>query len=241
MSELRMTLVEHLVELRKRLIIVAVALVATGAVAYTFAPATRAFFTRPAGSIKLVYLSPTEALTTDIKISFLVGLLVASPLILYQLWAFVAPGLHSWERAQLWPLALASTVLFFAGAAFSYYAVLPLAIRFVLGFATPDLQALFSYSRYISFVTSIILSFGLIFQLPLGVLFLARLGLVTAPGLRRSRRYAILVIFIVAAILTPPDVLSQILMAAPMVALYEISIWLAHLVRAQEKATKDNK
>lgn len=237
MSELRMTLVEHLVELRQRLIRVAVALVATSALAYAFAPQTRTFFTRPAGSIKLVYLSPTEALTTDIKISFLVGLLAASPLVLYEAWAFVAPGLHRSERAHTWPLVLASTLLFFMGVAFSYYAVLPLAIRFVLGFATPDLQALFSYSRYISFVTGIILSFGLIFQLPLGILFLARLGLVTAAGLRRSRKYAILAIFIVAAILTPPDVLSQFLMATPMVVLYEVSIWLAHLVRAREKAT----
>jgi sec-independent protein translocase protein TatC len=176
---------------------------------------------------------------TDIKISFLVGLIVSAPYILHQAWAFVAPGLSRSERARVWPLVLFSSVLFFLGVAFAYYAVLPLALRFMLGFATPNLLPLFSYSRYISFVTSILLSFGVIFQLPLGIFFLAHLGLVTYEGLRRQRKYAILLIFVVAAVLTPPDVFSQVLMAVPMLALYEVSIWLTRLSVVRRRRAGD--
>ncbi|MDK2882859.1 MAG: sec-independent protein translocase protein TatC [Bacillota bacterium] len=239
MSELRMTLVEHLAELRRRLIRVLLVLLAVSCVAYAYAERTRAFFTRPAGSINLCYLSPAEALMTDIKISFLVGLIVSAPYILHQAWAFVAPGLSCSERARVWPLVLFSSVLFFLGVAFAYYAVLPLALRFMLGFATPNLLPLFSYSRYISFVTSILLSFGVIFQLPLGIFFLAHLGLVTYEGLRRQRKYAILLIFVVAAVLTPPDVFSQVLMAVPMLALYEVSIWLTRLSVVRRRRAGD--
>ncbi|MDK2856312.1 MAG: sec-independent protein translocase protein TatC [Bacillota bacterium] len=239
MSELRMTLVEHLAELRRRLIRVLLVLLAVSSLAYAYAEKTRAFFTRPAGSIKLCYLSPAEALMTDIKISFLVGLIVSAPYILHQAWAFVAPGLSRSERTRVWPLVLFSSILFFLGVAFAYYAVLPLALHFMLGFATPNLLALFSYSRYISFVTSILLSFGLIFQLPLGIFFLAHFGLVTPESLRRQKKYAVLLIFVVAAILTPPDVLSQILMALPMLLLYEASIWLTRLAAVRRRQADD--
>lgn len=228
MDELRMTVVEHLTELRRRLIIAGLALFAAAAVAYAYVGHIRGFFTQPAGNIKLIYLSPTEALMTDIKLALLAGLFLALPVILYQAWAFVAPALRPQEKTRVWPLVVSSSLLFVLGGLFAYYLVLPLAIRFVLGFATPDLQALFSYSRYVSFVTGIILSFGFIFQMPLGILFLARMGLVTARGLRRKRKFAVLAIFVVAAVLTPPDVLSQVLMAAPMLVLYEVSVWLAH-------------
>ncbi|MEW6244343.1 MAG: twin-arginine translocase subunit TatC [Bacillota bacterium] len=226
-----MSVVEHLSELRRRLIISAFAVFLGSAGCFTFVATIRTLFTLPAGNVQLVYLTPPEVLMTDIKVAFTAGILVASPVVLYQVWAFVVPGLKPGEKRLILPVVIASLVFFLLGVLFSYFIVLPFTLRFFLGFEMPGLAAMFSYSRYVSFAMVIIFSFGLIFQMPLVILLLGRLGIVTSKGLRRTRKFAILVVFIVAAVLTPPDIISQVLMAGPMIVLYELSIALLRLSR----------
>jgi len=226
-----MSVVEHLSELRRRLIISVLAVFLGSAGCFAFVATIRTLFTLPAGSVQLVYLTPPEVLMTDIKVAFTAGILVASPVVLYQIWAFVVPGLKPGEKRLILPVVVASLVFFLLGVVFSYFVVLPFTLRFFLGFETPGLAAMFSYSRYVSFAMVIIFSFGLVFQMPLVILLLGKLGMVTSKGLRRTRKFAILVVFIVAAVLTPPDVISQVLMAGPMIVLYELSIALLRLSR----------
>ena len=219
-----MSLIGHLAELRRRIIIMVLYIVPSAIAVYGFSDRLRFVFTRLAVNLKLVYLSPSEALATNVKIAFLTAIVLTSPATIYQAWAFISPGLRHDERSIAWKVVLCATVLFFSGIAFAYFAVLPFVLRFMLGFADVNLQATFSYSRFIDFASSILLSFGLIFQLPVVVLLLVSLGLATPGFLRANRKYAVLVVFVVAAILTPPDVLSQLLMAGPLVALYELSV-----------------
>ncbi len=226
-----MSVVEHLSELRRRLIISVLAVFLGSAGCFAFVATIRTLFTLPAGSVQLVYLTPPEVLMTDIKVAFTAGLVVASPVVLYQIWAFVVPGLKPGEKRLILPVVVASLVFFLLGVVFSYFIVLPFTLRFFLGFETPGLAAMFSYSRYVSFAMVIIFSFGLVFQMPLVILLLGKLGIVTSAGLRRARKFAILAVFIVAAVLTPPDVISQVLMAGPMIVLYELSIALLRLSR----------
>ena len=158
------------------------------------------------------------------KVSFLAGVILGSPVIIYQFWVFVAPGLYQKERRYLVPIVLLSVVFFVGGALFCFFVVFPFGIKFFLSFATDVIQPLLSMKEYLSFASKMLLAFGLIFELPLVLIFLAKLGIVSVDFLRKNRKYAILLIFIVAAILTPPDVVSQILMGIPLMILYEISI-----------------
>lgn len=240
-----MTLIDHLEELRHRLLIVIYVLIPATFASYAVSDRIRALFVRPAGNLHLVYLSPTEALTTNIKLAFFLAVVITTPVLLYQVWAFIAPGLRPNERAGVWKIVLLSTILFLLGMVFAYVAVLPLALRFMLGFAGPTLTATLSYSKYVSFVFSILLSFGIIFELPVAILFLVSLGLVSVDTLRTKRKYAVFTIFVIAAVLTPPDVLSQMLMAGPLLALYEVSLLVARVTekrkRKAERTQDENK
>lgn len=231
----QLTVWEHLAELRQRLIWAALSVVAGMGVCYAFIGVLRELLLRPAQKVPMVYLAPAEALVTDMQLALLGGALVSLPLVFYQAWAFVAPGLTRRERPLILAAAAAALLFFLAGAAFAYGIILPVAIRFFLGFASPGLQPMFSYGRYMSFAVSMLLSFGLVFQLPLVVMVLAALNVVTPAQLRGFRGYAIVLVFVVAALLTPPDVVSQLLMAVPLVLLYEVSIGLAWLVRRKHK------
>jgi sec-independent protein translocase protein TatC len=172
----------------------------------------------------LIYTGLPEAFFTFIKVSFLSGLMIASPVIIYQFWMFVAPGLYDREKRLLIPIVILSSIFFVGGALFGYFIVFPLGFDFFLGFATESIRPMPSMKEYLSFSAKLLLAFGLVFELPLVITFLAKLGIVTVPFLKKNRKYALLLFFVGAAILTPPDVVTQIMMALPLMILYEISI-----------------
>lgn len=177
----------------------------------------------------LVFLSPSEAFVTRIKLAFAGGLVVAIPFILLQIWSFARPFLQRRQRINLLLLIPVAFGLFLAGGAFGYFLLLPIALRFLLGFSGPDLEPMLAVAPYIGFVIMLILPLGLIFQMPVVAVFLARIGVIDPRSLAARRKYAILIIFIVSAVLTPPDVFSQLLMAAPLLLLFEISLLVARL------------
>ena len=185
------------------------------------------------------YTTLPEAFFTRMYISFVAGLFAASPLIFYQVWAFIAPGLYDEEKRYIIPIALISALFFMGGGAFCYYIVFPFAFSFFVSFSTPEIVITPKMSDYLSFVIKLILAFGLIFEMPIFALFLSRMGVVTAAMMRRFRRYAIGLIFIVAAILTPPDVLSQLPMAGPMILLYELSVGVAAIFGRKKKPAQE--
>ncbi|MEW6750185.1 MAG: twin-arginine translocase subunit TatC [Candidatus Latescibacterota bacterium] len=174
---------------------------------------------------QLQALRPTTYFMVTLEIALVGGAVLALPVILYQIWQFVAPGLLRRERRLLVPIVLLSVGCFALGALVAYSAVLPLGLRFFLSLEPPEMTSQWAVDEYVGFVVRLILAFGLVFEMPVLAFFLARIGLVTARLLRRFRSYAILAIFVVAAILTPPDPISQVLMALPLLLLYEVSIW----------------
>lgn len=184
------------------------------------------------------YTTLPEAFFTRVYVAFVAGLFLASPAIFYQIWAFVAPGLYDEEKRWIIPIALLSAIFFIAGAVFCYFIVFPFAFAFFISYSTPDIVITPKVSDYLNFVIKLLLAFGLIFEMPIFTFFLARLGIVTAAMMRKARRYAIVAIFILAAILTPPDVVSQLFMAVPMLLLYEASIVVALVFGKRKKADK---
>lgn len=219
----------HLEELRSRLIACAVAVGVGFLISYGFkkqlfdilvAPLTQAMQTGDT----LIYTNLPEAFFTFLKVSLLSGLMVGSPVIIYQFWMFVAPGLYDREKKLLVPIILLSSFFFIGGALFGYFIVFPWGFKFFLGFATETIRPMPSMKEYLSFSSKLLLAFGLVFELPLVLTFMARLGLVTVPFLKKNRKYAVLIFFAGAAIITPPDVVTQIMMAVPLMLLYEISI-----------------
>lgn len=228
-----MGLLDHLDDLRRRLTRCAVALLVGFLACYGFAEEIFNFLLvplrpyLPKGS-GLIFTSPPEAFFTYMLAAAVAGLFLVSPFVFYQLWLFVAPGLYKHERKWIIPIALFSALFFSVGASFAYLVVFPYAFQFFMSYARDIIQAQLKMEEYLSFTLKLMVAFGIAFELPLFVFFLARLGMVTARSLRKFRQYAILIIFIVAAILTPPDVVSQLAMAGPLCLLYELSIWVAH-------------
>lgn len=219
----------HLEELRRRLIISFIAVAVGFALSYGFKERLFDILTQPLISVMaegetLIYTGLPEAFFTFLKVSFLTGLMLASPVIIYQFWMFVAPGLYDREKRLLIPIVLLSTIFFIGGALFGYFIVFPFGFEFFLGFATETIRPLPSMKEYLSFSAKLLLAFGLVFELPLVITFLAKLGIVTVPFLKKNRKYAVLLFFVGAAILTPPDVVTQVMMAVPLMVLYEISI-----------------
>ncbi len=224
----------HLEELRSRLIKSGLAVIAGFAACYGFSEALFGFLVRPLKEVlpegsSLAMIRVQEGFLTHLKIALLAGVFAACPVLFYQTWKFVAPGLYSHEKRYVWPFVGAGTFFFLAGAAFAYWVVFPFGFRFLLAYAHGPVQASISIDAYLGFATRLILAFGVVFQLPVVVFFLARMGLVQAKTLSRGRGYALLVIVIVAAMLTPPDVFTQLLMALPLYLLYEISIVVARV------------
>lgn len=218
-----MSLVGHLNELRNRLIVAIIAIAIGFGVAYYFVDSILAVLVAPAG--KLYYMRPTEAFFTSMKIAFVGGVILASPIWLYQIWAFVIPALSKGEKKMTMMILPAAIILFLVGIAFSYFLVLPAAIQFFIGFATDDLQPLLSIGQYIDFVISFILPFGVIFELPLILIALASLGIITSEQLAKKRKIFIFVAFIIGGGISPtPDMFSQTMIALPMVVLYEASV-----------------
>jgi len=219
----------HLEELRKRLITCFAAVGIGFLISYGFKEKLFYILTRPLISVmpkgdKIVFTGLPEAFFTYLKVSFLSGLILAAPVILYQFWMFVAPGLYKNERRILLPIVFLSSFFFIGGALFGYFIVFPFGFKFFLGFATETIKPLPAMREYLSFSSKLLLAFGLVFELPLVITFLSRMGLVTVDYLKKNRKYALLLFFVAAAILTPPDVVTQIMMALPLMLLYEISI-----------------
>lgn len=247
-------LLEHLIELRKRLIISILSFVVCFIICFYFASPIYSFLTRPlAAALKgqpndhLIYTALYETFFTYAKVGAFGGVCLAFPIIAAQIWMFVAPGLYKHERNAFLPFLLATPFMFILGAAFVFYIMLPNAIHFFLSYETPassgglGIQLQAKVSEYLDFVMTLIFAFGLCFQLPILLALLGRVGIVSAAQLRSMRRYAIVGLFAVAAVLTPPDVFSMMSLAVPLVLLYEVSIllvWLIERDRAKQDAAK---
>jgi len=223
-----MPFLEHLEELRRRLIISIASVLVISIGGYFISDFIIEFLTRPID--KVYFMGVTEAFAVKIKVSLFFGLFASLPIIFYQAWRFVLPGLTRKEMVMVLPMTAAMTVFFFIGASFCFFVVLPVGITFLLGFGTESLEPMIAIGRYISFVGWMVISFGLVFELPVVTFLLGRLGLVDAPMLRKGRRYAIVGILIVAAVATPsPDVFSQLMLAGPLYLLYELSVALVSI------------
>ena len=190
--------------------------------------------TLPPGS-SLVFTAVPEAFFTYFKAAILAAVFFCSPFILYQLWAFISPGLYRREKKYILPYLFVSSFFFLLGAVFCYFIVFPVIFRFFLSFATNEIRPLPSIREYLTFTLKLLLGFGLLFQWPALVFFLSRMGVVSSSFLARNRKYAILLIFVAAAILTPPDLVSQLLLAGPLILMYEGSIWMAKLLGERKK------
>jgi sec-independent protein translocase protein TatC len=229
----KMSFLEHLDELRKRIIRAVIAVGLGFLIACFFIQQLFDFIMKPLQGMlppggTLVYTDPTEAFVLYIKIAAIAGLLIASPAVMTQVWLFIAPGLYANEKKLAIPFVLMSTFFFLAGAAFSHYVVFPLTWQFFVSFTTDTLTFMPRIEPTFSLYMKMVLAFGLVFQMPTVVLFLARMGVVTARFLWRNIKYAVLIIFIVAAVVTPSaDMVTQIAMAGPMILLYLLSIGLA--------------
>jgi sec-independent protein translocase protein TatC len=224
----KMSFLEHLGELRTRIIWCLIPTLIGLLIAFRFSDQIIKFISRPltkAGST-LVFLAPTEAFWTSMKISMVGGLVLAMPVILWQVWAFVAPGLHKHERRYAGPFVIVGSLLFLAGAAFALLVVVPFAITFLVGFGQQQgIKDMISVSNHVDFVLKFTLAFGVVFELPLALTVLSMMGIVTPRFLSKNRKYAILINFVIAAVLTPtPDILNQSLMAGPLCLLYEVGI-----------------
>jgi sec-independent protein translocase protein TatC len=241
----KMPFTEHLAELRKRLIICFVGIGVGFAIAYSFKESLFVLLMQPLkGAMspgqKLIYTGLPEAFFVYIEVSFFGGILFAAPLILFQMWLFIAPGLYKNEQRFLLPLLVLSCFFFAGGVLFGYSVVFPYAFKYLLGFESDLVQALPSMREYLALATTLLIAFGFIFQLPLIMTMLARFGIVTPRFLSKNRKYAFLLSFVVAAIVTPtPDVVNQLLMAGPLVVLYEVSIVGAKLFGKKQVKEKD--
>ena len=233
-----MSFLEHLEELRKRVIRCLFFIIVFSIVAYFFSEKIINFVSKPIPH--LYFMSPTEAFAIRIKLSLIVGLIVSVPVIFYQAWQFVVPGLLEKEVKLVIPVVISSTVFFLTGAVFCFFLVLPVGMKFLLGFGTEKLSPLIKVTDYINFISYMTLAFGAVFELPVLSYFLAKIGVISAPTLRKGRRYAIVIILIVAAALTPgPDIFSQLMLAGPLYILYEISIIVVMITR-KKKSRDDN-
>ncbi|BAH75073.1 Sec-independent protein translocase protein TatC [Solidesulfovibrio magneticus RS-1] len=237
-------LLEHLVELRQRLVRCLIAVGVGFALSYSFAERLLDVLLKPlmdvmpAGS-KLIATSLPETFFTVMKLAMVAGAFVASPYIFYQLWQFVAPGLYKEERKIIIPVAFATAVCFVGGALFGYFIVFPFGFKFFVDYASDYITVMPTISAYFSLAVTLLFAFGVIFELPVFIFFLTSLGMVGTKALRKFRRWAILLSFVVAAVLTPtPDAINQLLMAGPMIVLYEVGIWVSWFVDKQRLAEK---
>lgn len=222
---------EHLGELRDRLIRSFIAVGVGFVVAYFFKEQLFEILTAPlvtamatSGNAKLIFTGLPEAFFTYLKVALLAGIVLATPVLFYEFWMFVSPGLYRDEKKYILPIIILSLIFFIAGSSFGYFIVFPYGFQFFLGFTTETIQAMPSMKEYLSFASKMLLAFGFVFELPLVLTFLSRMGLVTPAFLKKNRKYALLLFFVGAAIITPPDVVTQIMMAMPLILLYEIGI-----------------
>ena len=234
----------HLEELRRRLIFSAIAVGIGFVCCYAFAADLFELLLIPLKAKlpegdRLIYTNLPEMFLAYLKTAFIAGILLSSPVIFYQLWKFVAPGLYQHEKKYGFSFVICSTILFVCGALFGYFIVFPFGFKFFLSYANENIQALPSVKQYFGFATRLLLAFGVVFELPVIIFFLSRMGIVDVAFLRKKRKYAILLAFTMAAILTPPDVITQCMMALPLIILYEIGVLVAWMGESRKKKEKE--
>ena len=230
----------HLEELRNRLIVCAIAIGIGFVISYIFSKQLFSFLILPLTAVlpadsHLIFTNLPEMFIAYIKVALIAGIILAMPVIFYELWMFLAPALYRREKGYLIPFVLFSSILFLVGSLFGYFVVFPYGFKFFIGFATEDIQALPSVKQYFSFTIRLLLAFGLVFELPVVVFFMTKIGLITPDSMKRFRKFAILSSFILSAILTPPDVATQIMMALPIIILYEVSIIISKGIYRKKK------
>ncbi len=246
-DETRAPLLDHLIELRRRLLWSLAALAVAFGICLYFARPIFAFLVQPllkAGQGRLIYTDIFEAFFVNVKVAFFAAIMIAFPVIASQIWKFVAPGLYKNEKQALLPFLLMTPVLFAMGAALAYYMAMPIALHFLLGFqgnvGGVQQEALPGIGNYLNFVTKFMFGFGVAFLTPVLLMLLERAGIVTRTQLVRGRRYAIVIVFVIAAVLTPPDIVSQLLLATPLILLYEfalIAIWFTEKRRQKQASS----
>lgn len=251
-----MPLIEHLLELRTRLLWSLGAFLIAFALCYYFSTQIYGFLARPlanalheqsGGERRMIFTALYEAFFTYLKVAFFGAVFVSFPMWATQLWLFIAPGLYRSEKRAMLPFMIASPILFLLGAALAYYFIFPLAWKFFISFETPPgagqlpVQLEAKVSEYLSLVMHMILAFGIAFQMPVALTLMAKVGIVSAAGLKKGRRYAIVGMFVIAAVITPPDIISQIGLAVPLIALYEISILAAGWVTPKRDDEDEDK
>ena len=255
-------LTEHLGELRNRILISIIAVLIAFGVCFNYSEYIFSVLTSPLHytlelsfdnpyisfipsknpGINLVFLAPAEALWMHMKIAFISALIITSPLIFFEIWRFIAPGLMDKEKKYAIPFIITTTFLFLIGALFCFIIVLPFAMNFLLNYKTENLQPMISVDKYVDFCLKFIMAFGAIFELPVILVFLTRMGILTNEFLAKNRKYAVLIAFIVAAVLTPtPDAFNQTLMAVPIIILYEAGIWASRILNRKKKPEGENK
>lgn len=238
-----MPFLDHLEELRWRIIWSLVALIVGSLIGFFLVTQLNVIgiLERPIRSLlpeqQLFYTSPTTPILITLKLAFVIGVLLSLPLAAYHAWRFLSPALYDRERHYVMPAVAMGSLLFMAGVAMAYFLVLPLGLRFLLGFQSESLSPIITIDEYLRFATGIILAFGAIFEMPVVLVVLALIGVITSDTLRRFRRHALVVLAILSAILTPADVATMLMMLTPMMLLYELSIWLIRwLVPARERS-----
>ncbi len=225
-----MPFLEHLEELRRRLLKAVSAVLVCSLAALYFANPIMRWLIAPLGKVKLHVTEVTGSFSAYFKVALITGIICSLPIIFYQVWSFVSPGLYAKEKRMILPFITIATALFLAGASFCYYLVLPWSLEFLIGFSGDLLSPIITVGSYISFTGMLILAFGISFELPVIAYLLGKIGLISSSFLSGGRRYAVVIILIIAAVLTPtPDVFTQLLLAVPMYALYEVSIIVVRL------------
>jgi sec-independent protein translocase protein TatC len=237
------TLLSHLIELRSRLIKMFAAVIGVFIILLPFSSRIFEVVARPLVEVlpgqKMIATSVTAPLLTPFKLTFFVAILIAIPVVLYQLWAFVAPGLYKKEKRFAFPLLFSSILLFYAGAAFAYFVVFPLVFGFFVKITPTDVEMTTDISQYLDFVTMIVLAFGLAFETPIATVLTVWTGLTTPEKLAKARPYVFLLAFVIGMLLTPPDVISQTLLAVPVYLLYEVGIFMSRVL-ARKPANADD-
>jgi len=241
-----MSVLSHLTELRSRLIRCFIAIGTGFLVCFAFAEQLFEYLSKPLIEMlppdhqAMVFTSLPEVFFVYIKVALFAGMIISTPVIFYQIWKFIAPALYANEKRYIFPFVIVSTLFFLMGASFAYFQIFPWGFKFFIGFSDENIQPMITLKEYLKFSTRLLLAFGLVFEMPIVISFLAKIGMVSPALLRKNRKYAILMMIVLAAILTPPDIVTQLMMAGPMYLLYEMSI-LSSVFFSRKKKDKKKK
>lgn len=234
-NEKNLTMIGHLTELRKRLIYSSIVVIVAILLSYNLSEYIVKYIIDIAPYINFVFIAPAELLMSYIKIAVISGLVVSSPFLILQIWLFVSPGLTKSEKRTIAVSLFIGGLFFVAGVVFAFVIILPIMLQFFMGFQIEEIEEMISFSSYLTFVINTLLSFGIIFELPIIMVILTKFHILKVDFIKKNRKYIILIIFVIAAILTPPEVLTQILLAGPMILLFEVGVIFASVVEKRDK------